>query len=263
MISEQMDTVADQAIEDGATTQAAGATAAQPVPQWPMFYRRPVVLSSLDHADWRIRPAGLGFAAGSHSVPVVVGEFAAASRSYPLVFAGADRVPVAVLGLQADNNRFVQDETWRSGSYVPAYVRRYPFVFVQTREPEGYLLAIDADADMVVTQGEEGTALFEEGKPSELTRQALQFCDAFTREDQATRAFTAQLDAHGLLMERTATLTFPDGRKASMEGFHVVDPDKFAALSEATIVEWHRKGWLSLVYFHLASLGRFSDLMSA
>ncbi|MEB1527576.1 SapC family protein [Xanthomonas sp. WHRI 7945] len=263
MTSETMDAAATSPTDHAAGAPPHAGTPPQPAASpWPMFYRRPVLLSSHDHADWRVRPAGVGFAARSHSVPVVAGEFAAASRCYPLVFAGNDYMPMALLGLQADSNRFVDGEAWAAGSYVPAYVRRYPFVFVQMDEPEGYALAIDAEADMVVASGEEGLALFEGGQPSELTRQALQFCEAFTREDRATRQFTAQLAAQGLLLERTANITFPDGRKASIDGFHVVDTEKFATLSEEVIVQWHRNGWLSLVHFHLASLARFTDLMA-
>nr|WP_295377572.1 SapC family protein [Pseudoxanthomonas sp.] len=236
---------------------AAGADASA----WPLFYREPRVLSSVDHAGWRVRPTGAGFAAASNSVPVVIGEFAAASRNYPLVFAGPDHTPIAVLGVEAGRNRFVVEDAWVEHAYVPAYVRRYPFVFVQTRDPEGYVLAIDAGADAVIASGEEGSPLFEDGQPSELTRQALQFCDTFTREDQATRRFTAALAEQELLIERSANIAFADGRRSSVDGFHVVDAEKFNALPDAVVLDWHRKGWLALVHFHLASLGRFNDLL--
>lgn len=229
---------------------------------WPLFYREPRVLSSIEHAGWRVRPTGAGFAAASNSVPVVIGEFAAASRNYPLVFAGPEHTPLAVLGVEAGRNRFVNDGAWVENAYVPAYVRRYPFVFVQTGEPDGYVLAIDAGADAVIRSGDEGNPLFEDGQPSELTRQALQFCDTFTREDQATRLFAAALAEQGLLIERSANIAFADGRRSSVDGFHVVDAERFAALPDAVIVDWHRKGWLALVHFHLASLGRFNDLLA-
>ncbi|WP_141452934.1 SapC family protein [Pseudoxanthomonas sp. z9] len=241
------------------TVASNGATEAN---AWPLFYREPRVLSSVEHAQWRVRPTGVGFAAASNSVPVVVGEFAAAARSYPLVFAGPDNTPLAVLGVEAGRNRFVNGDAWTDGAYVPAYVRRYPFVFVQTRDPEGYVLAIDAGSDAVIPSGEEGSPLFENGEPSELTRQALQFCDTFTREDQATRTFAAALAEQGLLIERSANIAFADGRRTSVDGFQVVDGEKFAALPDAVVVDWHRKGWLALVHFHLASLGRFNDLLT-
>lgn len=36
--------------------------------------------------------------------------------------------------------------------------------------------------------------------------------------------------------------------------------EKFAALPDATVVQWHRSGWLALVHQHLMSLGRLNDL---
>ena len=226
----------------------------------PLFYRRPELLSSAAHGAWRIKPAGLGFAAQTNSVPVMVGEFIAAARHYPLVFAGPEHAPVAVLGLEA-RNRFVKGDAWEPGAYVPAYVRRYPFVFAEVND--AVVLAIDADAPMLVKAGEEGSALFEDGKPTELTRQALQFCDAFNREHAATRTFVERLVEEKLLVERSANITLPRGRKTTLTGFFVVDAEVFAKLSETVVVEWHRKGWLALVHAHLVSLARFTDLLAA
>jgi hypothetical protein len=39
-----------------------------------------------------------------------------------------------------------------------------------------------------------------------------------------------------------------------VNGFKIVDAQKFQALTDTVVVEWHRKGWLGLVHFHLASL---------
>lgn len=232
-------------------------------PMHPPLYRAPVLLSSREHAHWRLLPGDAAFAAASHAVPLVLGEFAAAARCYPLVFVGEDAAPVAVLGLEAEHNRFVVADRWQSGAYVPAYVRRYPFVFARTTQPDGHALAIDADAAMLRTEGDEGQPLFEaDGQPSALTRQALQFCEAFTSEAAATAAFSAQLLASGVLVERQADVVRADGRTSSLLGFRVVDPDRFAALPEATVIAWHRQGWLAPVQFHLASLARFNDLLS-
>lgn len=232
-------------------------------PTHPPLYRAPVMLSSRDHAHWRLLPGDAAFAAASHAVPLVLGEFAAAARCYPLVFVGEDAAPVAVLGLEAEHNRFVVADRWQSGAYVPAYVRRYPFVFARTTQPDGHALAIDADAAMLRTEGDEGQPLFEaDGQPSALTRQALQFCEAFTGEAVATAAFSAQLLASGVLVDRQADVVRADGRTSSLLGFQVVDPDRLAALPEETVIAWHRQGWLAPVHFHLASLARFNDLLS-
>lgn len=234
----------------------------QPSPgaAWPLFYKKPELLGADIHAHWRIKPAGVEFAAAVNSVPLMIGEFAAAARHYPIVFAGPGHTPVAILGLE-QRNQFVIDGAWRADTYVPAYVRRYPFVFAEVGEPSDFALAIDAESAMVVTEGEEGQPLFEDGKPSELTRQALQFCDAFTRESAATRDFVRQLADHGLLIERTANITLPEQRTTTLAGFSVVSQEAFAQLPEATVVDWHRNGGIAVVHSHLLSLSRFADLL--
>lgn len=233
---------------DVATSRDAVAPEAQQA--GPLFYRRPVPLSAQAHAQWRLKDGNLAFAVGTNSVPLVTGEFALASRSYPIVFAAEDAAPLALLGLER-GNLFVADSQWSEGHYVPAYVRRYPFVFIRTEHPQGFALAIDADSDRVVRDGEEGVALFQDDEPTALTRQALEFCSLFTGEHQATQAFAAALRSQGLLAARNADAILPGGRKLSMTGFEVVDAQKFAALPEEIVVDWHRKGWLGLVNSHL------------
>lgn len=247
----------DQVVPDAMDADAAA-------PASPPLYRTPVVLSSHTHAHWRLLPGDAAFAAASHAVPLVIGEFAAAARDYPVVFVGTDAAPVAVLGLQAEHNRFVVADHWQTGTYVPAYVRRYPFVFARTTDPDGHVLAIDADAPMLRTGGDEGQPLFEaDGQPSALTRQALAFCEAFTRDATATAAFSAALVTAGVLVERQADVVHPDGRQSSLLGFQLIDAERFAALPDATVLAWHRQGWLALVHFHMASLARFKDLLTA
>lgn len=227
----------------------------------PLFYRRPQPLSSVDHGAWKLKLVDYGFAADTAFVPLVLAEIPAASRTYPVVFAGEGSAPLALTGL-AKVNLFVTDGVWAEDAYVPAYVRRYPFGFLATGDGERFILALDVDAEGVVSSGEEGRALFEDGKPSELTTQALAFCDTFQGEAAATTAFAEALKSSGLLIDRRADVTLPDGRKLGVDGFQIVDAEKFAVLDEAVVLDWQRKGWLALVHFHLASLDRFSALLS-
>lgn len=234
-------------------------TPAQPA-VLPLFYRDPQPLSSERHTAWRLKDGDTAFAAEAAYTPIVVGEMVSAARTYPIVFAGETAAPLAVLGLE-QRNLFVEDGRWVSGAYIPAYVRRHPFGFIATGEPDRFVLAIDAASDRVVQDGEEGAALFEAGQPSELTQQALAFCDAFAAEARATEAFSQAMIEAGVLVERRADATLPDGRKLGLTGFRVIDADKLAALDDAKVVDWHRKGWLALAAFHLASLDRFTDLL--
>ena len=244
--------------QDAADTAPAPPVEAPPLP---LFYRALQPLNAALHADWRLKNGDIAFAAETPFVPVVAGELAAAATRYPIVFASDSAQPVAVLGLER-SNWFVADGRWAPDCYVPAYVRRYPFAFIATANPGGFALAIDSAADRVAQHGSEGVALFaDDRQPSELTREALAFCDAFQIDAAATRAFTDALKAQKLLIDRRADATLPDGRTLGLEGFQVVDAEAFGALADEVVLDWHRKGWLALVHFHLASLARFNALL--
>ena len=235
---------------------------ASPASALPLFYRDPQPLSAVQHGDWRLKDGDAAFAAETPFVPVVVSEIAAAARCYPVVFSGGEGAqPVAVLGLE-QRNLFVADGRWAEDAYVPAYVRRYPFGFIATVNPDGFALAVDAASERLVPSGEEGTALFDGDQPTQLTQEAMAFCNAFQGEAGATQAFAEALRAQGLLIDRRADVTLPDGRKLGLDGFQIIDTDRFAKLDEAVVLDWHRKGWLALVHFHLASLERFGALLA-
>jgi hypothetical protein len=238
--------------------QAATALAASALP---LFYREPILLSSQLHVGWRLKGGDASFAAEAPHVPIVVGELAAAASNYPIVFAANDAQPIAILGLER-RNLFVEGGRWAEDAYVPAYVRRYPFGFVATTNPDGFALAIDGAADRVVRDGEEGVALFEDGQPSALTREAMEFCTVFGRDAEMTRLFAIALKEKELLIDRRADATLPDGRKLGLDGFQIVDAEKFAALDGETLVAWHRQGLLGLIHHHLASLDRFQNLLA-
>ncbi len=230
-------------------------------PMLPLFYKSPQPLHAQLHAGWRLKTGDAAFAAATPFVPIVASEIAAAARSYPIVFAGGNGQPLAVLALAQGSNLFVEDGRWLPDQYIPAYVRRYPFTFIATRDPDGFQLSIDAGSDRVAQGGSDGTALFEDGKPSALTAQALEFCTAFGREAELTSLFSTALREKDLLVDRRADATLPDGRKLGLNGFQIVDPEKFAALDDETVLAWHKQGLLALVHHHLASLDRFRALL--
>lgn len=244
-----------------AETATNPSSAAARVPLQPLFYKSVEPLHGAAHTGWRLKDGDASFAAETPFVPIVAGELVAAARDYPVVFAADSAQPVAVLGLER-RNLFVEDGHWAQDAYVPAYVRRYPFAFVATANPDGFALAIDSGSERVAKSGTTGAALFEDGQPSELTRQALAFCDAFQSDAAATNAFTDALKTQGLLIDRRADATLPDGRKLGLDGFQIVEAEAFGKLADDVVLDWHRKGWLALVHFHLASLDRFSALLN-
>jgi hypothetical protein len=227
----------------------------------PLFYQDPRPLNATAHGQLRLKDGDQSFAARTNAAPLTVVEFASAARHYPVVFTeGETPFPAAALGLGPDNC-LVAEGRWAEGVYVPAYVRRYPFVFIEAGG-DNLMLGIDVASDRVIDGGEEGAALFDGGKPSALTEGAMAFCREFHAQHLQTRAFVAALAEHDLLVSRQADAKPADGRPLTLGGFQVVDQAKFAALPDAVVLDWHRKGWLALVHFHLASLERFVDLLA-
>ncbi|MDF0487745.1 SapC family protein [Sphingomonas sp. H39-1-10] len=232
-------------------------------------------LASDRHGSWRLAAGDMAHAVTVPFVPVLIAEFAAAARVFPIVFSNSDPSPIAILGLD-QHNLFVKDGVWESefaarigdaqaageqqaDIYVPAYIRRHPFALLRTTD-EQHVLAIDKTSPLLRKEGEEGTPLFENGKPSATVASALQFCEAFRQQAEATMAFVRALEARELLIERRANITLHSGRSLGLTGFRIIDADKFARLDGPTIVEWHAKGWLAPVHFHLASLSRLQAL---
>lgn len=228
-------------------------------PALPLFYRAPELLNVTQHAALRVVPAGYDFADQTNAVPIAVVEFGQAMRHYPIVFAAGDGFPVAILGLDRAN-RFVAGGEWAARTYIPAYVRRYPFVFAD-RTNDSFALAIDRAADHLVEGGEAGIALFVDGKPTETVTSIMAFCRDFQGAHIQTEAFARALVEHDLLIDRRADAKLNDGRAMMLSGFKVVDRTRFDALPDATILDWHRKGWLALIHFHFLSLDRFADLI--
>ena len=96
-----------------------------------MFYERVVALNDQAHAKLKVRPAiSFAYAARTNSVPLLASEFFDAAREYPIVFARGETgpVPAALLGLREAENLFVDRDGRWDARYVPAFVRRYPFV---------------------------------------------------------------------------------------------------------------------------------------
>lgn len=227
------------------------------------------------HGSWRLVPGDMAHAATAPFVPALIAEFAAVARVYPIVFSNSDPSPIAILGFDR-RNLFVRDGVWetefeprigeaqqaavlRGDIYVPAYIRRHPFALLRTTDDQ-HVLAIDTQSPLLRQDGEQGTPLFEKGKPSAIVPSALQFCEAFRQQAEATMAFVRALEGRDLLVERQANVTLESGRSLGLTGFRIVDEAKFAQLDGSTIVEWHGKGWLAAVHFHLTSLSRLDAI---
>ena len=235
-----------------------------------LFYEKPVPLSSVNHADWTLRlpEPRFGFAASINSVVLAGIEFVEASKDYPIVFAkAADAlVPVALLGLRETNNLYVDASgDWLNGHYVPAFIRRYPFVLAEGPGPEPVVCIDEAFEGFGKTDPEAagealGEALFLDGEPQPVLSKAMEFLGEFQRQFDRTKRFVTVLEEHDLLSEVSATITDQQSTQTHLKGLKVVDEKKLIGISDAIALSLFRSGELSWIYAHLMSISNLKAL---
>jgi hypothetical protein len=228
-----------------------------------MYYEKPVLLDRDKHRKLRVKPgSSFAFARKANSLYLAGVEFNEACKEYAIVFTrGAHQkiVPVAMLGLRSRENLFVDaGENW-AASYVPAFVRRYPFVLA---ELPGQSLGVCVDEAYGGLDNKEGEALFDaRGGNTPFLQNALDFLTRYQQEFGRTEAFCRRLEQAGLLMEMNAKAQLGDGRSFAVNGLLVVDEKKLMALPDAVALSLFRAGELHLISMHLASLSNMQKLV--
>lgn len=233
------------------------------------FYERPVPLNRGAHKDLRLKPVpSLKFAAGVHSVPLTGVEFPAAARDVPILFAGSDikdAGPMALLGLRQNENLFVDaDGRWADNTYVPAFIRRYPFILAEKPADQegGDDFTVFLDEAYEGFNETEGERLFkEDGTDTEMLTNAVNFLGEFQQHVTRTHWFMDQLRKHDLLEPRNIRLE-KDGKTINLNGLFVVNEEKLRQLDEKVAHEFLKEGVLGWIYAHLLSLANI-DRVSA
>ena len=240
--------------------------ASAPQQQLPLFYNRLEPLSSQVHANFRIRRSDTAkFVAQQHALPVTVDEFPLVGRRMPIIFSvGPDPVPLALLSLNEGTNTFFDDDgRWiEEDAYVPAYVRRYPFLLARLRQDSQEMsLCFDPTSD-VVGPFEDGEPLFEGTTPSAATRSILEFNEQFEQAGQRTQQFMAELKQLDLLTDGEVTITPEGSQPFTYRGFLMVNEQKLKELRGDQLRKMSQSGLLPLLYAHLFSVSLMRDIFA-
>lgn len=227
-----------------------------------LLYREIKALNRDEHKSLKLKTTGdCRFAEATHIVPLAGLEFFQAARAYPIVFVGEGDTtsPIALLGLKEGQNSYLQkDGQWQANTYVPAFIRRYPFVLAQGEDEQ---FTVCFDEAYPGWNSKEGRELFTEaGENSDYLNEMIQFLQNFTAEMQRTRQFVATLIELDLLAPRTLKLAHASGESFMLRDFLAVDEEKFLQLAEDKVLSLHRQGFLGWIYAHLMSLGNANQL---
>jgi hypothetical protein len=232
----------------------------------PIFYGGLEPLSSSVHASYRSRSADRApFLANNHAVPITIDEFVSVQRFFPIVFSiGENPVPLALMGLNEGVNVFIDDEGKPLGeTYLPAYVRRYPFMLARL-SPEAQELSLCFDPTSgLVGEMAEGELLFTDGKPSETTNNILKFCEEFELSAQRTVAFMKEMKDLAILMDGEVSIQ-PAGAEQPFvyRGFQMVNEDKLRELDGDALKRMNQNGMLALILAHLFSMSLVREVFA-
>ena len=235
-----------------------------PPPNLPIFYQNLQPLSSSIHSGYKSRPADAApYLAKANAIPLTIDEFTTAQRHFPIVFSAGDTpVPLALMGLNDGVNVFIDDEGKPLNPvYIPAYVRRYPYLLARLdQKAEELSLCFDPESDLI-GEGGEGNALFEDEKPTEALNAILKFCEDFEIAAQRTNAFVKELQEMDLLIDGEVTIQPGDAAQPFLyRGFRMVDEEKVRALTGDQLSKVNQNGILPLIYAHLFSLPQIRDV---
>ncbi|TPG56266.1 SapC family protein [Sphingomonas glacialis] len=231
----------------------------------PLFYNALEPLSSETHAAFKMRMLDRAtFLVGQHAIPVTVDEFVMAQRTLPIVFtSGDDAIPIALMGLNEGVNVFIGDDgkLTEDTVYVPAYVRRYPFMLARLRpDAEELSLCFDPTGE-AIGAFDDGEALFADGKPTEVVQNILSFNEQFEQAGARTANFMVELRELGLLMEGEVTLQVEGNEQPFIyRGFQMVNEEKLNELRGDQLRKIQKSGLLPLIYAHLFSLSTLPQI---
>lgn len=234
-----------------------------------LFYNKPEPLSVDLHKGLGVKrmDGPFNFAREGHAIPVTVTEFSLACVTGPIIFVGDEKIPLQVMGLNPGNNMFLQENgLFEPGVYVPAYIRRYPFVFANDAKAGQMILCIDRSAEFIVEGGD--MAFFDDkDQPTEYTQGCIQFCNDYEVERQRTQSFVQILKDLDLFELKTSNFipTNPDGTAGEPQKiaeYFGVSETKLGALPVEKFIELRDNGALAQIYCHLSSLVGWDRLIA-
>ena len=205
------------------------------------------------------------FAKTQMNSPITISEFYESCKDYPIFFvkdANNSWMATVMLGYKEKENTFVDEKgIWAKHKYIPAHIRRYPFIFVTDNKSSQLTLGVEKDYK-IKTQKDENRKLFDkDGNNSKFLNGILGFLNQYQKDSIETSSFIKQLDEWELLEEKNAKVIVSKDEQYNINGFYVVNEEKLKHLSKKRKEELFFIYAIPLITAHLISLSnikRFS-----
>lgn len=229
-----------------------------------LIYEKVAPVSKDRHLNWSVKTSNdFSFTRATNSIPLMAVEFANAASEYTIIFVGnkddGEVMPAIILGVRDENLYLTESGDWNA-KYIPAFVRRYPFVFSSTKDGNTLTLCVDEEFDGCNQEGR-GERLFDaDGEQTQYLKATLEFLKEYQAHFQRSQLFCKRLSELDLLEPMHASLTLPSGEKMSLDGFMAVSREKLKALTAEQLAQLATLDELELIYLHLHSIRNFSNI---
>lgn len=235
-----------------------------------LFYKNIVPISRDSHKKLKFDTLhNFAFAVDTHWTPLAGEEFFQAALTYPILFMGAEApdgkmtyTPVAMLGLLNEKNDFIdENNNWQADTYIPAIIRRYPFVLAGTQDQKELTVCFDSESGMFNEL--DGVDLFNsDGSVSPFLENRVNFLNGLKNSLEQTIKFSETLAKMKLLKNQSIDIRNNSGRTARLENFWIIDTEKFNKLSGDQLAKLHKHGFLGWIYAQLISMNNLAHLMN-
>lgn len=226
---------------------------------------RTVQLNNVDHHDLRvITRHAAEFGDAVNQVLIFPTEFEEIQREYPIFFsrdASGDLQAVALLGLDRDENLFLDDSGWQA-RYVPAAQQRGPFVIGMVEGSGDAMIHVDPEHPRVGRGAGEGQPLFlpHGGNSPYLEHVADVLRTIYTGLDLIRPMFEAFEDA-GLIEPVAVEIQLSDNEHYDLPDYSTISAERLGALDGETLQRLHRAGFLYPAFLVVASTGNVNRLI--
>jgi hypothetical protein len=227
-----------------------------------LIYETAVPVSAAGHRDASVEVgADYAFARNVNSVPLMAVEFPHAAPEYAIVFAGTgdEVMPAVILGMRGSENLYLAHGKW-SARYVPAFVRRYPFIFSTLDQGKNFVLCVDEAFAGFNRQGRGQRLIGDDGKATPYVENVLKFLQEYQAQFNRTKQFCRKVKELDLLEPMQAQIDMVSGERLQLRGFWAVNREKLKALPGDKLAEVAKTDELELLYLHVNSMRNFYAL---
>lgn len=221
-------------------------------------------LDNVTHARLRIVTGhGAKYGDAVNQIALFLPEFEAAQRHYPILFRRPENGPlqaVAILGLERDENLFLDGERW-AAAYVPAMARRGPFLIgMADGQP---MIHVDLAHPRILEGGETGEPLFlPQGGHALALEQALDALRAIHLGHDAAPDMTRLFDELELVQPVSLNVQVADNHSYNFKDYLAITPERIAALDGAALARLNEARLLMPAVFAASSLANMNQLIA-